>query len=321
LKKFWWGHKSAFGLKNTPEIELDPQIIENNVSIVSEFYKSIQAEIQLNVDEKYASPTNGFVPINLGVTMDGIGGIKIYNELSVASRFLPPRYPENLHFIIRGVHHKLSNSDWETSVETTSIANSDNNGSHYMQYDKLLAEVKKILGETNEQVIGAATVNNNIAQKGKGIALKLMNDLGINKIQASAIVGNLIAESNLSPSIAQGGITGQRLIVNGITGYGYAQWTLRERQQNLYNFAKSSGISPNLVPLTDQINYSFLVKELKGEYPRVVSSSILKTLKTISDLSNATKHILTKYEMPFDQGPNSLAKRTKYAQSVLDLIP
>jgi putative chitinase len=154
LKKFWWGHKSAFGLKNTPEIELDPQIIENNVSIVSEFYKSIQSEIQLNVDEKYASPTNGFVPINLGVTMDGIGGIKIYNELSVASRFLPPRYPENLHFIIRGVHHKLSNSDWETSVETTSIANSDNNGSHYIQYDKLFAEVKKILGETNEQIPG-----------------------------------------------------------------------------------------------------------------------------------------------------------------------
>jgi hypothetical protein len=159
LKKFWWGHKSAFGLKNSPEIELDPQIIENNVSIVSEFYKSIQAEIQLNVDEKYASPTNGFVPINLGVTMDGIGGIKIYNELSVASRFLPPRYPENLHFIIRGVHHKLSNSDWETSVETTSIANSDNNGSHYIQYDKLLAEVKKILGETNEQVTGKTSTN------------------------------------------------------------------------------------------------------------------------------------------------------------------
>ena len=152
LKKFWWAHNSAFGLKNQSEIELDPQIIENNVSIVSEFYKSIQSEIQLNVNEKYASPTNGFVPINLGVTMDGISGIKIYNELNVASRFLPPRYPENLHFIIKGVHHKLSNSDWETSVETVSIANTDTGGVLNVPYDKLHDEILKILGETNEQV-------------------------------------------------------------------------------------------------------------------------------------------------------------------------
>ena len=153
LKKFWWGHKSAFGLKDT-SIELDPQIIENNVSIVSEFYKSIQSEIQLNVNEKYASSTNGFIPINLGVTMDGISGIKIFNELNVSSRFLPPRYPENLHFIIKGVHHKLSNSDWETSVETISIANSDTGGKFDVPYDVLHDEILKILGETNTQIPG-----------------------------------------------------------------------------------------------------------------------------------------------------------------------
>ena len=162
LKKFWWAHKSAFGLKNQSEIELDPQIIENNVSIVSEFYKSIQSEIQLHVEEKYASPTNGFVPINLGVTMDGISGIKIYNELNISSRFLPPRYPENLHFIIKGVHHKLSNSDWETSVETISIANSDTGGVLNVPYETLRDEIKKILVETTTTNDDPLTFNVNL---------------------------------------------------------------------------------------------------------------------------------------------------------------
>ena len=156
LKKFWWAHKSAFGLKDQSELELDPQIIENNVSIVSEFYKSIQSEIQLNINEKYASPTNGFVPINLGVTMDGIGGIKIYNELNVSSRFLPPRYPESLHFIIKGVNHKLSNSDWETSVETISIANADTGGKLDVPYNVLHDEILKILGKISIQIVNYA---------------------------------------------------------------------------------------------------------------------------------------------------------------------
>jgi putative chitinase len=151
LRKFWWAHNSAFGMKDSA-IELDPQIIENNVAIVSEFYKSIQSEIQIRYSGSYASPTNGFIPISLGVTMDGIGGIKIYNELNVATRFLPQNYPDNLHFIIKGVNHKLSNSDWETSVETVVIANGDGENQKQIPYEELRSEVLKILGETNKEI-------------------------------------------------------------------------------------------------------------------------------------------------------------------------
>ena len=59
--------------------------------------------------------------------MDGISGIKIYNSIAGATRFLPPKYPENMHFIIKGVNHKLSNSDWETSIETIVIAKESEN--------------------------------------------------------------------------------------------------------------------------------------------------------------------------------------------------
>jgi putative chitinase len=157
LRKFWWAHNSAFGMKDSG-IELDPQIIENNVSIVSEFYKAINSEIQLRSSGSYASPTNGFIPINLGVTMDGISGIKIYNELNISTKFLPRNYPENLHFIIKGVNHKLSNSDWETSVETVVIANSEDAAGKYMKYEDIRDEVLDILGETGAQISSATGI-------------------------------------------------------------------------------------------------------------------------------------------------------------------
>ncbi len=87
---------------------MDANIIDNNISVVSEFYRYCHSYIQ-SKEATYSSPTNGFIPINLGVTMDGMSGIKIYNELKVSTKFLPDRYPESLHFIVKGVNHKLSN--------------------------------------------------------------------------------------------------------------------------------------------------------------------------------------------------------------------
>ena len=71
------------------------EIIDSNISVVTEFYKYVQSRIQKHGNGSYSSPTNGFIPINLGITMDGISGIKIYNEVNVDTRFLPRNYPDN----------------------------------------------------------------------------------------------------------------------------------------------------------------------------------------------------------------------------------
>ena len=96
---------------------LSNEIIDKNIAVVTEFYKYCHAEIQKE-NEKYGSPINGFIPFSLGLTMDGISGIKIYNEINISTRFLPTNYPESLKFIIKGVNHKLNNQDWETTIET-----------------------------------------------------------------------------------------------------------------------------------------------------------------------------------------------------------
>ena len=101
---------------------LNDEIIDKNIAIATEFYKYCQYEIREGgYNDKYASPRTGFVPISLGVTMDGLAGIKIYNAVNVDTRFLPVNYPESLKFIIKGVNHKLQNNDWETSIETVVI--------------------------------------------------------------------------------------------------------------------------------------------------------------------------------------------------------
>jgi hypothetical protein len=103
---------------------LSDEIIDKNVAIATEFYKYVQPEIQKEVP-KYGSPLQGFVPINLSITMDGISGIKIYNALNVSTRFLPRNYPDSLKFIIKGVNHSLKDNDWETNIETVTIAQNE----------------------------------------------------------------------------------------------------------------------------------------------------------------------------------------------------
>jgi hypothetical protein len=128
LEDFWKQRSSAFGLKvSDGNVTLDDNIIEKNITNATEFYKLVYAKMQEN-NPQYASPSNGFIPISLGVTMDGISGFKIYNSLNVSTKFLPANYGENLHFIVKSVNHKLSNNDWETTLETVVIAKNDTNG-------------------------------------------------------------------------------------------------------------------------------------------------------------------------------------------------
>jgi hypothetical protein len=180
--------------------------------------------------------------------------------------------------------------------------------------DKLIGEGMKEMGssqDTNVSSTNNPPLSFNTINKGVEIAKKLMNDLNLKDFQASAIVGNLIKESGLYPDRIQGpGVIRGRLSLNGFTGYGYAQWTSKDRQTNLADTAKLYGINYLTQNLTDDVNYAFLVKELK-------KSSSTKLLKNSSNIKQATNIVLTKYEKPADQGERELNERTGYAQQVL----
>jgi len=164
--EFWLKIYSPYGLTFPQDIKKDwttpdacaisPELIDKNLVVVPEFYKYCQYKIQQQ-EQKYASPTNGFIPISLGITLEGISGIKIYNYVKVDTRFLPSNYPDNLKFIIKGVNHKISANNWETSLETVVIANSsDKNGKPFKSY----SEIKEIVDkEIKVGISGSKTKN------------------------------------------------------------------------------------------------------------------------------------------------------------------
>ena len=112
------GFSSRYGLNFLgANMSFSNNIIEKNISVVTEYYKWLIAE---NAKGQISSGgTVGFIPFKLGLTLDGISGIKIYNVLRINTEFLPKAYGESVDLIVTGVSHGLSNNDWETSIEAT----------------------------------------------------------------------------------------------------------------------------------------------------------------------------------------------------------
>jgi hypothetical protein len=113
---------NRFGLTSLDltDMKFSDNIIEKNISTVTEYYKWLIAKSAEGKD--VSGGTVGFIPFKLGLTLDGISGIKIYNVLRVNTEFLPKAYGKTINLIVTGVSHRLNNNDWETSIETTVIS-------------------------------------------------------------------------------------------------------------------------------------------------------------------------------------------------------
>ena len=112
------GRANRFGINDFGSgMKLSDNIIEKNLSIVTEYYKWLIA--YSSPDDKLSGGTVGFIPFKLGLTLDGISGIKIYNVLRINTEFLPKAYGKTVDLIVTGVSHRLNDNDWETSIEAT----------------------------------------------------------------------------------------------------------------------------------------------------------------------------------------------------------
>lgn len=83
-------------------------------------YKKAEASAK-KIKDLFSSNQNGFIPIKLDITLQGISGIKIYNKLNIDQSFLPDNYPDSIHFIVTNVDHNLANNVWTTALSTISI--------------------------------------------------------------------------------------------------------------------------------------------------------------------------------------------------------
>ena len=147
---------------------------------------------------------------------------------------------------------------------------------------------------------------------------KIKNEYGV-----AGLMGNLKAESALNPinlqnsgnkklnmtdeeytSKVDNGFYGN-FIKDGI-GYGLAQWTYWNRKQNLYNYAKSKGIS--IGNLEMQLDF-LITQELQKGYKSVWNYLLIaKSVREASDV------VLTQFEKPANQNDSVKKTRASYGQ-------
>jgi hypothetical protein len=96
-------------------------LIGENLEVAAEYFKSVMASSNMGKKDKTSGGSIGFIPFNVNFTMDGLSGIKIYNEISLDTSFLPLGYSKTLDFVVTGVDHKLKSGDWETDIKATLI--------------------------------------------------------------------------------------------------------------------------------------------------------------------------------------------------------
>ena len=98
----------------------ETQAYSSFVQLQQNFFKSlIKLESNSHSKDPYRlSNQIGMLPINLNLELDGISGIRIYDQINVDTRFLPSYYPDYLIFIIKGISHKFVGNRWVTNIET-----------------------------------------------------------------------------------------------------------------------------------------------------------------------------------------------------------
>ena len=164
---------------------------------------------------------------------------------------------------------------------------------------------------------------------GKNNEEKIWNYLktaGLSEQGAAGLMGNLYAESGLSPvnlqnsferklgytdasytaAVDSGSYTN---FARDQAGYGLAQWTYHTRKAALLAFIQAEGKSVG--DLEGQLD--FLLRELKTAYP-----SVLSALKTAASVAAASNAVLLKFERPADQREAVKLRRAQYAQAYYD---
>jgi len=96
----------------------NPKVVERGFNALRNKYIT---ENRKRLEEKGQPSSNiGFIPIELSLEVDGLSGVKIYNQININSAFLPTNYGDTMEFVIIGVDHKLESNSWTTTLRALS---------------------------------------------------------------------------------------------------------------------------------------------------------------------------------------------------------
>ena len=115
------------GTKPINYLDVGDEDVSKNRTILSEFIRTyiIETSKALGKDGNISSSIIGFIPIEIEIEVDGLSGMKLYNQVLVDSKFLPRDYQNSegdkkIEFIVRGLTHVLQNNTWSTTITALS---------------------------------------------------------------------------------------------------------------------------------------------------------------------------------------------------------
>ena len=112
---------NAYNDANIEDDEID-SYISGLKSLIQYEKEKIKIEKETKNNNKTLSVTQqGFLPINLNLTLDGISGPVILQQFEADGRFLPHPISDTLTFLTKGISHKISNNVWTTTIDSLSV--------------------------------------------------------------------------------------------------------------------------------------------------------------------------------------------------------
>ena len=120
----WVGTGNASQGRN---LQWDLDTFASNKSILANLIQQInkvKSKEDENSPESTSSPTSGFIPVNVSLTMDGLSGMKVFQKFDLDSSYLPSNYPDAIEILIKGISHTIQNNIWDTTIESVIVGKS-----------------------------------------------------------------------------------------------------------------------------------------------------------------------------------------------------
>lgn len=188
----------------------------------------------------------------------------------------------------------------------------------------LMSRYGDIADEVNRRLNGGAPSTYNKPSSNEEELWKYFEEVGLNPMAIAGVLGNIYAESGLSPINLQNNFESElgmndkeytdavdsgsyTNFVHDGAGYGLAQWTYYTRKQGLYDWAKECDSSIGDLG----VQKTYLWKELQ-EMIDIAKLNASKTIREASDI------VLLEFERPADQSENVQILRASYAQEIYD---
>ena len=131
-----------------PKTVTDTTKPSNNQSLASEYKNSLK-DLIIYFQEVVKSNTNGrsIIPVQISLTMDGIGGLVIGHLFKIPPDLLPRGYGSDtiggkLIQTITEISHKVENGDWTTTIGALNIVTNDSFIENKLNFNDLLTESK-----------------------------------------------------------------------------------------------------------------------------------------------------------------------------------